>query len=317
VGVNVCGFMGCRMAKKNQGRPECIFHFLKLLVLLLFPAVTLAITPIARWDVVPYQRIKFGSSFKVGVVAFSKPGIDRVEITPTGQGYSGGTKTVRLMTLNDRVGVYEYWASLLSNEFTGNGPINVRAVVYDKQNNSRTLDLSMIVEGASAYNPKKAWVNAISGNDATGAVGNSSAPYKTVGAAVAAAQAANGGKSDGNIIYLADGTYSVNGVSASTTGEWLTISKADAATKEKVIINNGRLSTGYLKYDGVTLQSLGTNMYVASTEATRLWTNNCRRIGSGQLLLNSNPIHHSSSDHYSTGDYTDNVDYAYRRAALV
>ena len=34
-----------------------------------------ALTPIARWDVVPHQRISAGETFNLGVVAFSKEGI--------------------------------------------------------------------------------------------------------------------------------------------------------------------------------------------------------------------------------------------------
>ncbi|HDR68554.1 MAG TPA: hypothetical protein ENN61_05830 [Bacteroidaceae bacterium] len=285
---------------------------------LFLPSVCFAFKPVARWDVVPYQRIKYGSSMKIGVIAFSKPGINRVVITPSGQGYSGGAKTVTAMTLNDRTGVYEYWTTLSAGEFTGNGAITVSAVVYDNDNNSRSLSLSLIVEGASAYSPKVAWVDATRGNDSTGTVGNQSAPYRTIGAAVAAAQTANGGSSNGNIIYLQEGTYSVSGVSANTSSEWLTITKSATADRSKVIINTGQLRTGYLKYDSVTLQSRGSGLWVATEASTRLWTNNCRKIGSGRWVSGSNPVSYSDFDnHYSTNTFTYNVDYAYNRMALV
>ncbi len=278
--------------------------------------ILLAFQPVARFDVVPYQRIKFGQSFKVGVVAFSKPGIERVDFWASGQGYASGTKTVTAMSLNDQTGVWEYWASFPASEFTSNGAVTIYAQAKDNNGNKRNLSLSMIAEGASAFTPVSAWVSP-SGDDTTGAVNNSSLPFKTISTAKTKIQAANGGNSNGAVIYLKEGTYSVSGISASTTNEWLTIAKDQSANRNNVIINTGLFSTGYLKYDSVTLQSRGSGLYVANDSATRLWTNNCRRIGSGYDIVNSNPVNHSSDNHYSTGDYIFDADYGYRRAALV
>lgn len=283
------------------------------------PAFANALTPIARWDVVPYQRIEAGETFNIGVVAFSKARIERVQFTVSGQGYSGQNPLQSIsMTYNFQTNVYEYWVPLHGSDFTTNGTFTVQAVVYGKDGGSRTLEsLSLIVNATGNLAQPKAWVST-TGNDSTGAVNSSSLPFRTVVKAVSAIQAANGGSSNGAIIYLEEGTYSVGGVSASTSGEWLTITKAPSAAKEKVIINTGQLATGYLKYDSITLQSRGSGLYVAGSSSKRLWTNNCRRIGSGRWIADSNPVHLSDADnHFSTNDYTYNADFAYREAALV
>ncbi|MHB8790233.1 MAG: hypothetical protein ACYDBT_10175 [Desulfobulbaceae bacterium] len=283
------------------------------------PTLANALTPIARWDVVPYQRIEAGEAFNIGVVAFSKARIERVQFTVSGQGYSGQNPLqANSMTYNPRTNVYEYWVPLHGSDFATNGTFTVQAVVYGKDGDIRTLEsLSLIVNATGNLAQPKAWVST-TGNDSTGAVSSSSLPFRTVGKAVSAIQAVNGGSSNGAIIYLEEGTYSVGGVSASTSGEWLTIAKASSAAKENVIINAGQLATGYLKYDSVTLQSRGSGLYVAGDSSKRLWTNNCRRIGSGRWIADSNPVLHSDeNNHYSTNDYTYNVDLAYRLAALV
>ena len=276
-----------------------------------------AFSPVARFDVVPYQRIKNGSSFKIGVVAFSKPGIQKVELSASGQGYSGGTKTVTQMSLNDQTNTWEYWTTFSASEFTGNGAVTITSRITDNNDNTRDLTLAMIVEGASAFTPVTAWVSPI-GSNTTCVVNNESLPCQNIAGAISKIQTANGGNSNGAIIYLEEGTYSAASTSASTTNEWLTITKDDTANKDNVIINAGQLATGYLKYDDITLQSQGSGLYVADDSSTRLWTNNCRRIGSGYDLADSNPVHLSDeNNHYSTNDYTYDVDFAYRRAALV
>jgi len=288
-----------------------------IFLILLFPSLALAYSPVARFDVVPYQRIEYGASLNVGVAAFSKPGIASVDFVASGQGYSGGTKTATSMTLNSTTDTWEYWVNFPASEFTGNGAITITATVTDNEANERVLTLSLLVYGASAFTPVTAWVDP-AGNNTTCMVNDEGAPCLTVAGAITKIQAANGGVSDGAIIYLEEGTYSVASTSASTSSQWLTITKDDTAAVANVIINTGQITTGYLKYDSVTLQSLGSALYVANSSSTRLWTNSCRRIGSGRGTVNTNPVHLSDeNNHYSTNDYTYDADYAYRKAALV
>ena len=94
-----------------------MFKYL-IIFLALLPVSANALSPVARVDVVPYQRIEYGTTFNFGAVAFSKEGIDKVDFVISGQGYSGGTKTATEMTYNSRTGVWEYWVTIASSEFT-------------------------------------------------------------------------------------------------------------------------------------------------------------------------------------------------------
>ena len=286
--------------------------FLSLLLVLLLPSLSFALTPIARVDVVPHQRIEYDTTFKFGVVAFSKEGINKVDFVISGQGYSGGTKTVTEMTLNDRTEVWEYWVPIASSEFSGNGAITVAATATSNTSgDTKSLDpLTLIVEGVSAYNHTEAWVDSVNGNDGTGVVDNSNLPFQTIPAAVIAAQTANGGSSDGNIIYLEEGVYT-HGGSANTTNEWLTYTRSATALKENVIINSGLLQTNYLKIKDITIQSTGSQTAIIwddGVNPANFWFDNGRAIGSGRWVSKSGPIHPGAPSSYSTDSYYINMD---------
>jgi len=87
---------------------------------------------IARWDVVPYQA--FDDEFKIGVVAFHRDGIHRVDFSVEG----GEVVSVYQPTLNDRTGVVEYWATLDASRMD-DGVFEVRAIVYPNTGEPRVL----------------------------------------------------------------------------------------------------------------------------------------------------------------------------------
>lgn len=288
-----------------------------------------ALTPIARVDAVPYQRIEYGTTFNFGVVAFSKEGIDRVEFNISGQGYTGGVKTATEMTKNTQVasiettghdGVWEYWVPISSNEFTSNGAITITPTVYGKDNDTRILDpITLIVEATEIGTHTTAWVDSVSGNNATGQVDDINHPYLTIAAAVSAAQTAHSGNSNGNIIYLKEGTYTFGDISANTTNEWLTITRASGATKENVIIQTGGyITTNLLRVKEITIQSSGSYGYVFVTDNPGiLWFDRSRAMGSGRYLVHSNPVYVSHQEQYSTGSYYYNMDSALSGTPLV
>jgi hypothetical protein len=292
-----------------------------VLFLILIPTAVFALTPIARWDVVPYQRIQQGETFNLGVIAFSKADIDRVEVSVSGQSYSG-TNPLKSssMTYNSRTEVYEYWVQLKASDFHSNGIITLEGKVYGKDGGLRNLEsLSLVVNATGSLAQPKAWVSN-SGSDSTGTIGDSSKPFKTVGGAVSAAQSTNGGKGDGAIIYLKSGTYGLGSGSISTTSEWLTITRDSSATKENTIINDGGTlrNAKLLKIEGVTIKSPGSGDYVFTLDNPEyLWVNDSHIIGCGRWTVNSNPIHHNSDKHYSTNNYVYDADYGYRKVALV
>lgn len=107
---------------------------------------------IARWDVVPFQT--FDEPFEVGVVAFHKNGIDRVEFSLDG----GAWTSVDEPRLNPRTGVVEYFAVLDPFEILDNDGqredrmVEVQAIVYPK-NAGQTRVLAGPFERAPGVDP--------------------------------------------------------------------------------------------------------------------------------------------------------------------
>ena len=317
------------------------YTLLAISICLFFPLSCFALTPIARTDVVPYQRIEYGKTFSFGVVAFSKAGIDRVEFAISGQGYSGGIKTASSMTLNTRLahpttdgppghtgwpGVYEYYVEISSSEFTSDGAVTVTPTVFGKDGGSRALDaVTMIVEATAPGSHIEAWVDSSNGNDATGEIGNSNKPFETISTAVTRAQAANGGVSDGNIIYLKEGTYTLGNASANTSGEWLTIKCAIGTSRNNVTINSGGeidTNTDLLKIEGVTISSSGVQYgQIIETADSTVWIDNCvltcsqgRWVSAGSTNPNTYPVAGAT---FITDTYNYDVDKASTAGAQI
>jgi len=272
-----------------------------------------SLTPIVRNDVVPFQRIDYDDTFKFGAVAFSKEGIEKVDFVISGQGYSGGTKTATEMTLNDRTGVWEYWVPIHSSEFTSSGTITVTTTATSSTSlDTKQLDaVALNVSHASSYVATEAWVDADDGDDGAGVVGDDTHPFKTISAAISAAETVNGGSSDGNIINLEEGVYT-HGGSATTSTEWLTYKAADRATKENVILQSpptNLLTVNLLKFDGITLKSNQAMTWVVaeSGRPDTLWINNTAVIGAGLDVQLSSPVPWNQDNVYLTDVTFNNV----------
>lgn len=278
----------------------------------LISAQIYALTPIARWDVVPYQRVDRSEVFNAGIVAFSKAGIDRITFTVSGQGYSGPNPQVsREMRYNPRTDVFEYWVPLNAANFSSDGVFTVAARIYGNDGDYRDLEpLSLVVDSSGNLPQPKAWVSN-SGSNATGIIGNSSWPFATISGAVAAIQASNSGKADGGIVYLEEGIYELGNGSVSTSAEWLTISKASDADKDRTrIVNGGTVSnTGLLRFESVRIESKGRgDLYLASSPSL-IWLDKCDIIGAGRHTAQSNPTFRSNGNQYVTDSFYFDMDY--------
>lgn len=294
---------------------------ISLFSLALFPAISAAaLVPAAQYDVVPLQRIDKGQTFNFGVVAFSKPGIAKVDFSISGQGYTGGVKSITSMKLNSRTKVCEYWVPISSSEFSGNGVISVSAKAYGKDGGVRSLAaMSLFVNATGTLAQPKAWVSA-SGSNSTGVVGNRSRPFATAGGAISAIQASNGGTSDGAIVYFEAGTYALdNGASTKTSKEWVTFSGADGVSNSSVTLTKSGsvASTTWGHFKDLTLKSQGSGQYVITKTPTYLWVDHCRVIGSGRGIVGSNPIaKRGTANEYFTDDYYYDLDMAITQCTL-
>jgi hypothetical protein len=320
------------------------FFFISAILFILFPTASFALTPIAHTDVVPHQRIDYGTTFNFGVVAFSKAGINRVDFDISGQGYSGGTKSTTTMRLNTRLahtstneikghtgwpGVWEYYVEIASNEFSGNGLITVTPTVYGKDGGIRNLSpTKLIVEGTQSHTPNFAYVNGTTGNDSTGQANSTVKKFKTISAAVVAAQTANGGSSDGNIIYLEEYSgYSLDGSASNTSSEWLTIKNAPGAKRDNIIITDGDWggtdvsATSFIKFQGVSFLCSAPTDYVIYKQPDNIWIDNCKLYTPGRLTAGAGkgtlrPLR-PDGNFYSTNNYVVDVDRGFGGGNLI
>lgn len=261
------------------------------------------LTPIARWDVVPRQRIGPGETFKCGVVAFSKAGIQRVRFSIEGGGYLGPSPIdVTAPTLNPRTGVWEYWIPLDAADFTTAGEITVSASVLGADGGVRDaatvpgtglepLILHSAPAGTSPANV--AWVD-LAGDDASGAVNNPNRPYARISKALQALAAYQGGYADGGVVRLRPGMHEADnggvfsGEIAATDREWVTITHDPAAggTRENTGIDRrgeGALNSRWLKVSGLTLSAgeiiNGGGAGDSERRTRSVWLTDCVIIG--------------------------------------
>lgn len=296
-----------------------------------------ALTPIARWDVVPYQRIGVGDTLNLGVVAFSKAGIDRVEFSISGQGYSGGVKTSKVMRLNPQTNVNEYWAALEASEFLSDGSISIAAKVFGKDGGLRDSSTNGGNQGLDALtlsvNPKgtlpqpQAWVDAQLGNDLTGQVNNRAQPYRTILFAMLGLAAANNGTADGSIIRLMPGTHTTDWENGwrvvPTHNEWVTITRDSSGTLENTTLIRGpenyAPTTTLMKVKGITLGAppAGASELFRGGVQEYLWVDESKIIGrdrwefgpDGCMGAETNPVDRSHEKKFLTNSYMANVPY--------
>ena len=290
-----------------------IKHFILVVLTVLLYSQAWSYSPVARVNCVPYQHVENGTTFKLGVVAFSKPGISAggggsisVAVTPSSGSYTGTNPlTTSTMALNSRTETWEYFVVVDSSDFSVNTLVDFDITVTDDDSNTRVLsNFYLYVDGASDITPAyEAWVD-IEGSDGSGTLDSSGDPYISIASAISAIETANG-NSDNCVIYLVGDTYSFSGLTPTTDNEWLEITAASGASKENVIVNTGVLVTDYLKVSGITLQSQGSNQSVINddTQDDYKWVDDCRLIGSGRYTSLSNPVHHNNILLYHTDNY--------------
>ncbi len=245
-----------------------------------------ALTPVARFDTVPFQRIDAGQFFNVSVVAFSKNGIrdvtfeikkdlatnflsnackNRVQDESTGVQAKENSFVVNQMTPNPATGVWEYWVSIPSDCFGSDGVYSIEATVHGLDGGVRTKDTGNEDEGleplivkvnANNSDPQvKAWVQ-LNANG-TGEINNPNKPFSSIHQAIEATRSANNNRGDGVVIYLHEGEYTNAGGNTEDTicdSEWLTITSSPDADPSKVRIRFAFYGVSKLKWENVTFE---------------------------------------------------------------
>lgn len=266
-----------------------------------------ALTPIARWDVVPYQRVSDAEPLNLGVVAFSADGIKHVEFHINSPKYLGVTPIlVSQPTYNPQSNVQEYWAPLRASDFNSDGWITVEAVVVGNNGGRRDrltsggkkgLDpLPLLIDSSGTLPQRKAWVSIGSCNDNTAQIDNPSRPYcspylalKNVGS--------------GGIVFLRPGTHNLNSAGNGDNvfaEEWMTFTSDPAAggTKENTTLIGGNALANFqkLRIRNLTISrangggGIGPSCSFGCNNDSQVWMDNSIGIGAGQWVSGSFPI---------------------------
>ena len=282
-------------------------------------------TPISRATFVPYQRIS--KPTRLGVQAWSKNGIDRVEFTISGGGYKGTNPLVSTARgFNPDNGVYdEYFVTVDPADFTTDGVITITPTAYGRDGGTRTVgDFAMIMNQSGALEHHEVWVEKSTngGNDLTAAVDDQSNPFETIPAAISALYTAYGDRVDGGVVWLGEGNWTGDTtVNNTTTNEWLTIAKSTDALRENVVFNTPNalrksFNTARLHLKDISIGRTSTVLaaYTLPAIATNIWLDNCLVTGNGVTYKGGNytnghayidPIQRRAAAIYSTGsEYT-------------
>ena len=151
-----------------------------------------AAKPVARWDVVPYQRVK--GVFNAGVVAFHEKGVT-VEFTVNGKKAFTAAKP----TLNPRTGVCEYVFPFDARKFK-DGPVEIGATAKAEGQEPTALDpITLYANGKGTQGSAKTiFVDSVNGNEFQD--GTRERPVKSLKRGVARA-------GDGGTVLLLSGDY--------------------------------------------------------------------------------------------------------------
>jgi hypothetical protein len=196
---------------------------------------------IARFNVVPYQDID--SSFNVGVVAFHKDGIERVDFVFT-DGVDTITDSKTSMTLNTRTEVEEYWTEFDPAQFD-DGEITITATAIPNSDPSykRDITISLFANANGTYNDFETYyVKPSTGSDDDDNSGTLASPFATISRAFyALGRTANRGR----IVLVEEGTYEFGELEKSDVSRnnegWIIIEGDPSLDRDNIIIANPTL----------------------------------------------------------------------------
>ncbi len=245
---------------------------------------------IGCFDTVPYQT--FTQNFNIGVVAFHKNGINRVDISANG----GPWTSITSMSLNPQTNVHCYWATIPIS-LCPDGPVEVRAIAYPTVGIPRVISYNyqhnlqsggpeifacqLYANGNGTLGDEIRYVSPTGSNNNNGLTPQT--PYQTTLFAAQQIQNAQGGNAGGGTIYLLAGNYPMPdfGTTISSPNRWLTIAAAPNLNADQVVItsgNNTGLLNGLLEYRNIRLNSGGAGRQL-NCNGGGIWQRGMKVIG--------------------------------------
>lgn len=239
--------------------------------------------PVARWDVVPYQR--FDGVFKAGVVAFHEDG---VKVTFY---YAGRTFVAENPAYNDRVNVWEYFVPIDAATLP-DGEITVTATATTRGANPVSFDLPPLTLYANHG----------------GTVGSTDSitvcPTNSLKDAIASV-------GDGGTVYLKAGTYSLNGFGGKTGRKyWTTLRPAEGVKRGEVKFSSGRPGMDKFRLKDVLLftDSDGYSAIVMGENGgTVCWLDDCKFTCVGGRYRGNSNLFGNKMGGFVTGGVTEGM----------
>ena len=259
---------------RTARRTACVLAFA-------LAAPAFAARPVARWDVVPDQRVS--GTFLAGVCAFHEDGV-RVAFSLNGK----FVHVAKEPKCNPRTGVWEYVFPLDTSKLP-DGPVVLGARARSGGAKPEDYDLPELNlyanNGGSLTVAGTLWVDAARGDDA--AAGTEKAPLKTIAAATKRVPV-------GGTVLLKAGDYSLAGVKCpGDRPYWTTIAAAPGVARDAVQIAGGRPSTQRLRFRGVSLYCDVKGKYASILDGENgknsVWLDDCKTYNrQGRWAANAN-----------------------------
>lgn len=252
--------------------------------LLLAAAVSVeAARPVARWDVVPNQRIT--GVFKAGVCAFHENGV-RVKFEVAGKTYTASDPG-----FNDRTGVWEYFVPIDAGKLP-DGPLTVKA-------RAETLD------GGECFDLPELTLFADTGRTQGSHAETTIGPEDSLGDAIARV-------GEGGTVYLKKGVYKPQGLGGKSARKfWTTLTPAPGVKRDEVEFGDGRPGLDKLHFKDVTFaleQEGGKYSCILAGEggSTRCWIDGCKMYNKkGRWASNSNMFGNGMIGYVTGGETTE------------
>jgi len=241
-----------------------------------------AARPVARWDVVPHQRID--GVFKAGVVAFHEDGV-KVVFDVAGKAFSAEAPK-----FNDRTGVWEFFVPIDVSKLP-DGPISLKATATTLGPSPESFELPELPLYADAKKTQ------------------GSREEVTIGPGDSLADAIRRA-GDGGTVYLGKGTYSLDRLGGKDRRFWTTVAAAPGAARDEVELSAGRPGADKLRFRGVTLFCDAEGRYASvvggENGATCCWLDDCRVLNKkGRWAANANVFGNRMRGYVTGGETLD------------
>ena len=259
-----------------------IIKALSLLFVLGTAGSLFAARPVARWDVVPHQRIT--GVFNAGVVAFHEDGV-KVTFDVGGRKF-----TAEEPKLNERTGVWEYFVPIDASKLP-DGPVAVKAVATTLGSAPESYELPELPLYANAKGTQGSRAEVTIGPDES-----LSEAVRKVG--------------DGGTVYLRKGVYPLARIGFRNAKFWTTIAAAPGTKREDVELSAGRPGGDKLRFRNVTLFCEAEGKYASilmgENGATECWLDDCKMMNKkGRWAANSNSFGNRMRGYVTGGETTE------------